>query len=152
MFAAIIFLGLVLVGSFLLEARTPKQVEDIAAPRFRGDAARIGSAEVVIEIADTQAKWIKGLSGRMALEQDQGMMFLFPELSQKSFWNKDTFIPLDVIWIREGSVKGISLLPAEEKGKNPTVVTSPGLIDDVLEVNAGWAETHGIKIGDRISF
>ena len=109
----------------------------------------IGSrATVNVELAETDADRIRGLSKRKSLPIDNGMLFIFNDYASRVFWMKDLEFPLDIIWIYDGQVVGIekSLPPA---GSNPTVsYISPGPVNMVLEVNGGWADNNDIKIGD----
>lgn len=112
---------------------------------------RIGDAEVEALIADTQEKRTQGLMGISELVVDTGMIFLFSDVSPRTFWNKNTLIALDLIWITGGRVAGVSVLPSiTESGGQIISVTSPEAINQVVEVVAGWAEAHGIKVGDRV--
>ena len=112
---------------------------------------RIGDAELEVFIADTQEKRTQGLMGISELTPNAGMIFIFPELLPRTFWNKNTLIPLDLIWIAGGQVVGVSALPSITESNNQIVsVPSPRAIDTVLEVHAGWAEAHGVETGDVV--
>lgn len=117
-----------------------------------GATVRVGRATVRVELALTPEMWARGLSGRASLAPDHGMLFVFPSPSQQMFWMKDMLIPLDIIWIREARVTGVA-----ELAKPPTVTggvvqefVSPGLVDQVLEVPAGFARHEDIKVGDLV--
>ncbi len=112
---------------------------------------RIGKAEFLVEIADSVDEWVRGLSGRVMLAENTGMLFIFPHEEKKIFWNKDTIIPLDVIWLRNSEVVGVSYLFAIKTGEDPIRVYSPQPVNSVLEVNAGFVEKNSIKVGDRLT-
>ena len=59
----------------------------------------VNGATFSLEVADQPAEWAAGLSFRSELPRDQGLLFVFPESSPVTFWMKDVFIPLDVIFI-----------------------------------------------------
>ncbi|MEK7630404.1 MAG: DUF192 domain-containing protein [Patescibacteria group bacterium] len=101
-----------------------------------------------VEFARTPQAQQRGLMYRAELAEDSGMLFLFTRAGQQTFWNKNTLIPLDIIWIHDDIVIGISQLPAISEGL--TTVSSPTDANRVLEVNRGWAEQHHIQIGARI--
>lgn len=112
----------------------------------------IGAAVLTVELAEKPSEWERGLSRRAALPEDAGMLFLFPEAAPKTFWMKDTLIPLDIIWIRESRVVGITGGVQLESGTPDAQLhryRSPGLVDQVLEVNAGWAKRNVIRVGDH---
>ena len=54
-----------------------------------------------VKVAQTEEEMEKGLQGVKALKDDEGMLFVFPESQEVSFWMKDTDIPLDIIFINE---------------------------------------------------
>jgi len=108
----------------------------------------IGTSAFRAEIADTGLKQMWGLSNRESLPTGRGMLFLFDRASLHGFWMKDMRFPLDLIWIREGRVIGISenLLP---EGSSPQQTYYPSsAVDAVFEINADEAAKAGIKIGD----
>lgn len=112
----------------------------------------IGNTEILVEIADTQAKMEKGLSGRNSLPENQGMLFLFKEPNFYGFWMKGMNFPLDFIWIRENEVVETTENVKPEDFQPPKNLFSKEKVDKVLEVNAGFVEKSKIKIGDKISF
>lgn len=107
--------------------------------------------KVVVEVADTPEKQGRGLSGRLELGPDEGMLFIFPEPKRASFWMKDMEFYLDLIWIDEGfQIRDISTnLPPCNTNQCPTYRPKEP-IKYVLEVNAGLAEKNSIKIGDSV--
>jgi len=113
---------------------------------------RVGNAELSVFVADTQEKRTQGLMNVSEFEADSGMLFIFPNASLRTFWNKNTLLPLDLIWISDGKVVGVSNLPSISQSNNQIVsVPSPRAIDQVVEVNAGWVSAHGIGVGDDIT-
>lgn len=114
----------------------------------------INGAKLNVEIADTQEKRSKGLSGRESLATDSGMLFIFPKASRYSFWMKGLSFPLDFVWIKGDKV--ISVLqnvPPSASGQpdSSLPVYEPNIdVDKVLEVNAGVIQRLNIKVGDAI--
>ena len=99
---------------------------------------------VTVEIADDPEERAEGLMHREALPENHGMLFLFEEPQELSFWMKNTLIPLDILFFdAAGQVIGYdSMVPCEE---DPCLqYTSSGLATIALEVNAGFRELHGI--------
>lgn len=114
---------------------------------------RIGKQSISVEIADSSEELSQGLSGREGLAEDEGMLFLFPKSQQRSFWMKDMRFSLDMIFINEGKVVEIVRgVPAPLEGEDGAEirVVSKTQAEWVLEVNAGWVERHGIKLGDQV--
>jgi uncharacterized protein len=87
---------------------------------------------------------------REHLDDDAGMLFIFPAVDQLKFWMKHTEIPLDMIFADPaGVVIGIvaNATPYSEKPVGPD---APALY--VLEVNGGFCARHGVRAGDRMNF
>lgn len=106
------------------------------------------SPRIRIELAESDATRSRGLMYRTALEEDQGMLFVFPDERRRSFWMKNTCIPLDMLFVdRNGTIVGIL-------ENVPTLnLTSRGVpcpATYVLEVNAGWTREHGVFAGQRL--
>ena len=105
---------------------------------------KIGSKSYEVKLAQTEEEQEKGLQGKTELDEDEGMLFVFDEPDEVSFWMKDTHIPLDIIFIDE-ELKVISVyqgIPESEEFITEKNVTF------VLEVN----QNSGIKIGDELEF
>ncbi|MEK7643474.1 MAG: DUF192 domain-containing protein [Patescibacteria group bacterium] len=110
---------------------------------------KIGDGTVFVDIADTQSEHEKGLSGVRRLAEQAGVLFVFEYPDWRIFWNKDTFVPLDLVWIQHGVVVGLSSLPnVEIAGIVRTL--SPEMSDQVLEVNRGWAKRNGVHVGSEV--
>ena len=110
---------------------------------------KVGTARVLIDIADTPALRERGLSGRKLLLDDQGMYFIFDHPDVYPFWMKEMNFPIDIIWIGEHmSVVDITKSASPSSFPQTFVSSAPALY--VLEVQAGFAERHGVKIGDQV--
>lgn len=126
--------------------------EDPPAARPRVVLEPPGSSPVTVEVevARTPAQTQRGLMFRRELAADRGMLFLFARERQQSFWMRNTFIPLDMIFITsEMRVLGV-VENAEPETEDPREV--PGLSQFVLEVNAGFARANGIGPGTAVRF
>ena len=112
------------------------------------DGAR--RAAVRVELALTPARRELGLMYRNHLDENAGMLFVFPAPSRLTFWMKNTEIPLDMIFAGpSGIVVGI-VANAEPYSERPVGPDAPALY--VLEVNGGFCARHGVRAGDRMSF
>lgn len=110
----------------------------------------VGSQEITAEHAHTPDQLTKGLSGRLHLDSNTGMLFTLPQTHVPRFWMKDMNFPLDIIWVREGRIVDISKNVPPPSGGNLPLYSPGEPTDAVLEVNAGWTETHNINIGDKL--
>ncbi|MGE5279605.1 MAG: DUF192 domain-containing protein [Deltaproteobacteria bacterium] len=112
------------------------------------------NACVRVEIADTQEERAQGLMNRPRLAAGAGMLFIFPESGSWPFWMKDTYFPLDILWmnddrqvvevVRRARPAVGQLHPPEFGGTVPARY--------VLEVPAGFAERYGVEKGTRARF
>lgn len=111
----------------------------------------VGGASVVADIARSEAKKALGLSHRDPLKEGEGMLFIFDEPSTLSFWNKDMRFPIDVLWLENGAVSGVSEnLPLFTEGSAPVIITSPSPARAVLEVPEGFVKKYGITSNNPI--
>ena len=85
-------------------------------------------------LADNEEKWEKGLMYFRSLEGIDGMIFIFPNKAIRSFWNKNTFMDLELLWIDGDKIVGKSKLPSIEKSQEIITVSSPELADKVIEL------------------
>jgi len=107
-----------------------------------------GTHEFYVEVMRTEAQRERGLMFRRYLPQNRGMLFDFGVERPVMMWMKNTFLPLDMIFIgRSGKVVGIAenAEPLSEK-----IIPSGAPAYGVLEVNAGVAAQLGLKIGDSV--
>ncbi|MEX2033061.1 MAG: DUF192 domain-containing protein [Candidatus Colwellbacteria bacterium] len=110
--------------------------------------------EFNVEIADNPTARSRGLSGRINLETNGGMIFLFRGAGYQSFWMKGMRIPIDIIWIKGNRIVGFEKNVQPEPGvktANLKRYVSPEAVEKVLEVSAGTAERLGIQVGDEVS-
>lgn len=103
-----------------------------------------------IEIADDEYSTQTGLMYRHSMDENQGMLFVFNDSRQRSFYMKNTEIPLDIIYIN--SEKEIVSIQKDTKPFDETSLPSEGATKFVLEVNAGLADKLKLVKGDKIQF
>lgn len=111
----------------------------------------LGAHELVVEMAQTPAQWEKGLSGRNTLQGIDGMLFIFPHYHIPLFWMKDTYLPLDMIWIKDNQIVELTENVLPNDSTTPPTYSPSQTIDTVLEVPAGWSKANNIQIGDQLS-
>jgi len=103
-----------------------------------------------IEIAETEYEVQTGLMDRDSMKDNQGMLFIFPDVAVHSFYMKNTKIPLDIIYIDE-NLK-IASFAENAKPLDEAGLSSQVPIQYVLEINAGLAEKFLLEIGDKVEF
>lgn len=115
------------------------------------DLLTIRDVTITIERADTPAARARGLSGRAGLAENTGMLFVLEASKRHSFWMKDMNFPIDIIWIDEHHTV-VDITREAKPASFPDSFAPAVPARYVLEVNAGFADHHRIKIGDTISF
>ncbi|MFT7121659.1 MAG: uncharacterized membrane protein (UPF0127 family) [Neolewinella sp.] len=130
-------------------AEPPAFIDDGDLAIYRNSADEPLS-ELDIEIAGDVASIRQGLMWRREMEADQGMLFLMRNEEPQSFWMKNTYIPLDIIFIN--AAKEIVTIRRNTKPMSLDQVTSELPAAYVLEVNAGYADLHGVKVGDSLDW
>lgn len=103
-----------------------------------------------IEIAEDEYKREIGLMDRASIGELEGMLFVFPVERDLSFWMKNTIIPLDMIFVNNRNLIVTIQHNARPFSEESYSSTAPCLY--VIEVNAGFADRHGINVGDSISW
>jgi uncharacterized protein len=112
-------------------------------------ATKSGVKVFSVEMATTEEEKTTGLMYRKELADGKGMLFDFSPEQQVSMWMKNTYISLDMIFIR---ADGRILRIAENTEPMSTkIIPSGGLAKGVLEVIAGTAQKYGIAPGDRVA-
>ena len=112
-------------------------------------ASKSGVHAFTVELALTPDEQSRGLMYRRSLPEGQGMLFDFKRDQELSFWMKNTYVPLDMIFIRgDGRIHRIAenTEPLSER-----MVPSNGAVRAVLEVIAGTTRKLGIAPGDRVA-
>ena len=107
-----------------------------------------GKVSVRVEIARTREELSRGLMWRSELDADAGMLFVFGNAAPRTFWMKNTPLPLDILFIDDGGT--VLNVAASTTPYSEDPIRSSGPARYVLEVNAGFAATHGIGPGARV--
>ena len=100
-----------------------------------------------IEVMTTNGERAKGLMFRRSLPAKSGMLFVYDRPQAATMWMKNTYIPLDMVFIAEGGA--VHRIEANTEPFSTALISSEGDIIAVLELNAGEAARIGLKRGDR---
>jgi len=122
------------------------------APALELDKLEIDTASgphlFSVEIANIESTRETGLMNRRFMPADRGMLFEFPVEEPVAFWMKNTFIPLDMIFIRhDGTVAAVA---ANAEPLSEATIPSGAPVDAVLELNGGIAAGIGLRPGDKV--
>src|SRR3989338_6532280 len=109
-----------------------------------------GTTMITAEIADVPKERALGLMYRESLPENAGMLFIFPDLNYRTFWMKNVKFSIDLIFVDSGlnvnEVKTVQPCTAEPCPVYPSEFPA----QYVIEVNAGFAEKHGIRAGTKV--
>lgn len=132
---------------------TPSQIQEIPFTH-EGYAAFVTESDTIvafdIEIADNQYETSRGLMDRRSMPADQAMLFIFPAERMQSFWMRNTYISLDIIYL-DKDLKVVSIQKYAQPF-NETSLPSEGPAQYVLEVNAGICDQYNIDKGSQLSY
>ncbi len=107
-----------------------------------------GEHDIKVEVADTPKTRARGLMHRKSMPADRGMLFDFKVEGPVSMWMKNTYIPLDMVFIgRDGRVVGVA---ADAEPLSERIISSPAPAYAVLELNAGAARRISLAPGDQV--
>lgn len=135
------------------EPKTVKQVE--IKFKHEGnlqflDSLNSPKQEIQIEIADNDFERQTGLMYRKKMASNRGMLFIFDDNTIRSFYMKNTYIPLDLVFIDQNNT--IVSIAKNAKPLDESSVRSEGNAQYVLEINAGLSEQWKLKKGDKVNF
>jgi uncharacterized membrane protein (UPF0127 family) len=103
-----------------------------------------------IQIADNEYDRELGLMFRKHMQENRGMLFIFPQEGIQSFWMHNTYIPLDMIFVN--AQDKIVTIQNADKTLSDQTYSSIKPAQFVIEVNLGFAKKYGLKVGDKISW
>ncbi|MDN5203088.1 DUF192 domain-containing protein [Fulvivirgaceae bacterium BMA10] len=106
--------------------------------------------KINIEVADNNADRAQGLMNRSSMEEIQGMLFIFEEEAERSFWMKNTLIPLDILYVN--AQKEIVTIYKHTIPYSENSIPSFKEAKYVVEVVAGFCDKYNVKEGDIIKF
>ncbi|SFP54087.1 hypothetical protein SAMN05216419_100633 [Nitrosomonas cryotolerans] len=108
---------------------------------------KISSYTLLAEIANTQLSRAKGLMYRESLDENSGMLFVFPKVGYYGMWMLNTYIPLSVAFVSENGIilNIVDMIPQTQIAHN-----SAGMAKYALEMNLDWFAARKIKAGMQI--
>tara|TARA_B100001989_G_scaffold114196_1_gene80169 strand:- start:51 stop:479 length:429 start_codon:yes stop_codon:yes gene_type:complete len=108
------------------------------------------SIPILVEVMITESQQAKGMMYRKSLDKDKGMLFLFKEPKKAVFWMKNTYIPLDLIFIKKGG--GIDSIHENLEPLSTKKIKSKNNVIAVLEILGGQVKTNKINLDSKILF
>jgi hypothetical protein len=152
-------------GSITAGSTTAEPTTETPAPPTTTDVERVVNATFVVEggenvsvslmVADEPGERRSGLMHRESLANDTGMVFVYPNPQQVSFWMKNTLIPLDMIFVAEdGTVLNVQHAEPQPNASTGELDTYPsdGKAKYVVELPRGFANRTGVEPGTKLVF
>lgn len=128
------------------------QIDTPDSTSYKATALFGNNTVLQLEIADTREERARGLMNRPELKEGTGMLFIFPSEKERSFWMKNTLIPLDMIFLAENR----SIVDIHHAYPEPGVpvgslkrYTSPPA-KYVIEANINFTREYSIEKGDKV--
>lgn len=140
-------LAVPLLAALLLLTGCPAGTTDLVNDQTRFEL-RLGNVLFLARIAATPEQQSKGLMHLVTLPENEGMLFVFNQPDRRSFWMKNTHLPLDIgFFDSKGILREVfPLIPYEER---PVRSTDSDILL-ALEMNRGWFENHALEPGARL--
>ncbi len=154
-FIVLIFASLLSVFDFAPAFAQGHSVESAGErPVFKKRKLKIGDHLITVEIADTDDRRAYGLMFRQSLAKDNGMLFVFEDEEKRSFWMKNTLIPLSIAYFGADHALNeiIDMQPAVMGATRPKTYPSRTKAKYALEMDLGWFEKRKIRPGVRFKF
>lgn len=129
----------------------PGARENVAqSPKDSLRTITIAGNTVRVSVADTPAMRRQGLSGRIGLAPDEGLLFVFEKEGTWGFWMKDMRFSIDIVWIgKDGRVVFVKERAMPESYPEAFVPSAPALY--VVELPEGYCASHNVHIGSIVS-
>ena len=121
--------------------------------KYADTVVTLKGQELNVIIAKNPRQKYKGLSGRESLGIYDGMIFPYAYPKKVGIVMRDMLFPIDIIWIEDGAVVDIAagIEPQQVEKEEDLDVYLPRVdASIVIELKAGWSETNGLKIGDKL--
>jgi len=144
MFSKTLFILILFVTSLLSHPVRGQEFSPYGDPLT---TVSIKGVPVQAEVVSTSKKLYLGLSHRRELPEGRGMLFLMGTARRHTFCMRDMLFPIDIIWIADGKVAGLHKQLSPNDNGN---FRAPVPVPLVLEVPGGFADRHGIKVGDPV--
>jgi uncharacterized membrane protein (UPF0127 family) len=119
-----------------------------AETQFPNVVIEVQGINLILEYADNFELRSQGLMYRKSMCSDCGMLFNFNQIKPAGMWMRNTFIPLDVAFIRkDGTITDIKAMTPHDE----TTTTSSENVLYAWEMNQGWFKRNNIVVGDKVS-
>jgi uncharacterized membrane protein (UPF0127 family) len=140
--AALFFISLLLTGGLLPHPGRAMQHETLKLITANAEQT------IAVEITESEKEKAYGLMFRTSLAEKTGMLFFYPRPQEITMWMRNTYIPLDMVFIRADGI--VHRIAARTEPLSEDIIASQGDVTACLELAGGEAERLGLKVGDRV--
>lgn len=126
-------------------------VAQVIAKNSKTDILQVNGRSFSLQIAKTEAERELGLGNRTSLPDNQGMLFVFPQVQPECFWMKDMHFSLDMVWV-DANKKVVYIKHDVSPSTYPDSFCPTQPVAYVIELNAGTTDTTGMKVGETLDF
>ncbi len=146
----LIFVGYLVYSSY--QKYTAPLLRELIPNKTNTSIVQIRDITYKVEVANTNEQKAKGLAGRTSLDQNQGMLFIFPTVDFHTFWMRGMKIPLDFVWINGETIVDLTenVPPPLTETYAPPIIKPKKPVDKVLEINAGHIKANNFQINDQV--
>ncbi|MCP4354259.1 MAG: DUF192 domain-containing protein [Proteobacteria bacterium] len=132
----------------LISILTPSSYAEDNCSKIKFSNNNKTKAEFNISISDTPQTRAKGLMFKKQLPKNEGMMFVWDKPEQKYMWMKNTYISLDMIFIKDNTIVGII---KNTTPKSLEVLTIEHPVNKILEIKGGLSDKYSLQKGDKFT-
>ncbi|MGH1418169.1 MAG: DUF192 domain-containing protein [Hyphomicrobiaceae bacterium] len=136
--------GVMSSGSFHLAAEPSSEKTEVLWLETEAGPAH----KIHVEVARTMAEKSRGLMFRTSLAPDRGMLFPYKEAGNHAMWMRNTYIPLDMVFIKSNG--RVHRIEAKTEPFSETIISAGAPVTGVLELAGGMAAKLGLKAGDLV--
>jgi len=119
----------------------------VPAPVLGTTVVEVAGVSLTVEVADTPDLRERGLMERSALRPDHGMVFVYPDERQRSFWMKNTPLPLSIAYI-DSQGRIVHMADMTPFDTSPVPSRRPAMY--AIEVEQGWFDRKAVRVGDKV--
>ena len=140
---------LILTSLSLFYIRDSTTQSEFKSTQIESRKTQIGDLDYILEVVTNTKDHQKGLSGRINLAPQHGLLFAFPEPGDYGIWMKDMNFAIDIIWLDENQGV-IGLAENIQPESYPEIFYADSYSLFIIEINAGEIVETGLKLGDWI--
>ena len=142
-----------LIGLFILNSNQSNVQSDQSKLQALTDSSKvsvkINNSTLKLEVARSEQKREEGLMNIKKMQDNSGMIFIFEDEQIRTFWMKNTYISIDIIFL-DKDLKIVKIFENTKPLQTSEIYSSDYPSQFVIEANSGWVEKHNLKVSDKL--